>query len=53
MGAVEDQAEQERYLHTAQRYPCAVLASSTDLFELAQLDAGGSKLERWPNPLAI
>ncbi len=51
-GVVEDQAEQERYLHTAQRDIRALSQLIDDLFELAQLDAGGLKLERWPNSVS-
>ncbi|RIK40072.1 MAG: two-component sensor histidine kinase [Chloroflexi bacterium] len=51
-GVVEDPATAERYLRTAQREIGALAVLIDDLFELAQLDAGGLKLDRQPNSLA-
>ncbi len=49
---VDDPAERQRYLRTARRDVAALAALIDDLFELAQLDAGGLKLERVPASLA-
>jgi len=51
-GVVEDTAERERYLRTAQRDIRSLSSLIDDLFELAELDAGGLKLERWPGSLS-
>ncbi len=47
-GVVEDRESAERYLRTAQREVESLSALIDDLFELAQLDAGGLKLTREP-----
>jgi signal transduction histidine kinase len=49
---VEDPVERERYLRTAQRDIRSLSGLIDDLFELAELDAGGLKLERWPSSLS-
>jgi signal transduction histidine kinase len=49
---VEDPQERGRYLRTAQRDIQALSALVDDLFELAQLDAGGLKLEMLPASIA-
>lgn len=49
---VEDPATVDRYLRTAQRDINALSALIDDLFDLAQLDAGGLKLDRQPNSLS-
>jgi signal transduction histidine kinase len=49
---VEDPATVERYLRTAQRDIHALSALIDDLFDLAQLDAGGLKLDRQPSSLS-
>lgn len=51
-GMVEDPDTQTRYLHTAQREIRALSALIDDLFELAQLEAGGLPLELQPNSLS-
>jgi signal transduction histidine kinase len=51
-GVVEDPATAERYLRSAQREIGSLAVLIDDLFELAQLDAGGLKLESQPNSLA-
>jgi len=51
-GVVEDPQTVTRYLHTAQRDIRALSALIDDLFEMAQLDAGGIPLERQPGSLA-
>lgn len=51
-GMVEEPAEVERYLRTAQRDIRALSLLIDDLFEMAQLDAGGLPLERQPIPIA-
>lgn len=48
---VEDPVERERYLRTAQRDIRSLSGLIDDLFELAELDAGGLRLERWPSSL--
>jgi signal transduction histidine kinase len=50
-GVVEDEVERQRYLRTAQRDIRSLSSLIDDLFELAELDAGGLKLERWPSSL--
>ncbi len=47
-GVVDDHAGMERYLRTAQREVQSLSALIDDLFELAQLDAGGLQLVRRP-----
>jgi signal transduction histidine kinase len=49
---VDDPAERQRYLRTAQRDIQALSALIDDLFELTQLDTGGLKLEMCPASLA-
>jgi signal transduction histidine kinase len=51
-GVVEDAETQERYLRTAQREIRSLSRLIDDLFELAQLDAGGLRLERQPNSIS-
>jgi signal transduction histidine kinase len=51
-GVVEDPATTQRYLRTAKRDIDALSVLIDDLFEMAQIDAGGLKLERQPNSLA-
>lgn len=51
-GVVEDPQTVHRYLHTAQRDIRSLSALIDDLFEMAQLDAGGIPLERQPDSLA-
>jgi len=51
-GVVEDPATVQRYLETAQRHIRALSALIDDLFEMAQLDAGGLPLERHPNSIS-
>jgi signal transduction histidine kinase len=51
-GIVEDPQTVTRYLHTAQRDIRALSALIDDLFEMAQLDAGGIPLARQPGSLA-
>jgi signal transduction histidine kinase len=48
---VEDPATVDRYLRTAKRDISALALLIDDLFELAQLDAGGIKLDRQSNSL--
>jgi signal transduction histidine kinase len=50
-GMVDDPATTERYLRTAKRDISALAVLIDDLFELAQLDAGGIKLDRQTNSL--
>jgi signal transduction histidine kinase len=50
-GMVDDPATTERYLRTAKRDISALAVLIDDLFELAQLDAGGLKLDRQANSL--
>jgi signal transduction histidine kinase len=47
-GMVDDHASMERYLSTAQREVQSLSTLIDDLFELAQLDAGGLQLVRRP-----
>jgi signal transduction histidine kinase len=49
---VEEPETIDRYLRTAQRDIGALSSLIDDLFELAQLDAGGLKLDRQPNSLS-
>jgi signal transduction histidine kinase len=51
-GVVEDPDTETRYLQTAQREIRSLSALIDDLFELAQLEAGGLPLERQPNSLS-
>jgi signal transduction histidine kinase len=50
-GVVEDPQTVARYLRTAQRDIRSLSILIDDLFEMAQLDAGGIPLERQPNSL--
>jgi signal transduction histidine kinase len=51
-GVVEDAETVERYLHTAQREIRSLSYLIDDLFELAQLEAGGLQLALSPNSIA-
>ena len=51
-GMVEDADTETRYLQTAQREIRSLSALIDDLFELAQLEAGGLPLERQSNSLS-
>jgi signal transduction histidine kinase len=51
-GIVEDPATVQRYLRTAQRDIRALSLLIDDLFEMAQIDAGGLQLERHPNAIS-
>ena len=51
-GMVDDQATVERYLRTAQQDINSLSLLIDDLFEMAQLDAGGLPLDRAPISLA-
>ena len=51
-GVVEDPETVDRYLHTAQREIRSLSHLIDDLFELAQLEAGGLPLERSDNSLS-
>ena len=51
-GVVEDPEAVERYLRTAQREIRSLSALIDDLFELAQWEAGGLRLELCPNSLS-
>jgi signal transduction histidine kinase len=51
-GMVEDPATQQRYLRTAQRDIHALALLIDNLFEMAQIDAGGLPLDRQPNALS-
>ncbi len=51
-GMVEDPATQQRYLRTAQRDIHALSLLIDNLFEMAQIDAGGLPLDRQPNALS-
>jgi signal transduction histidine kinase len=51
-GVVEDPATVQRYLHTAQKDIGALSLLIDDLFQMAQLDAGGLALNVEPNSLA-
>jgi signal transduction histidine kinase len=50
-GVVEDPETVDRYLHTTQREIRSLSLLIDDLFELAQLEAGGLRLEIRPNSL--
>ena len=51
-GMVDDPQTVDRYLHTAQREIRSLSLLIDDLFELAQLEAGGLRLELQPNSLS-
>ncbi|MEZ4657082.1 MAG: ATP-binding protein [Caldilineaceae bacterium] len=51
-GVVEDQATIDRYLRTAKRDIGALTILLDDLFSLAQMDAGGLRLDKQPNSLS-
>jgi signal transduction histidine kinase len=51
-GVVEDPETVQRYLRTAQRDVQSLTLLIDDLFDLAQMDAGGLKLERRPTSIA-
>ena len=51
-GVVEDPDTVQRYLRTAKRDIDSLAVLIDDLFEMAQIDAGGLKLDRQPNSLA-
>jgi signal transduction histidine kinase len=51
-GVVEDADTADRYLHTAQREIRSLSLLIDDLFELAQLEAGGLRLELSPNSIS-
>ncbi len=51
-GVVEDPETAQRYLRTAQRDIQSLTLLIDDLFDLAQMDAGGLKLERRPTSIA-
>jgi len=51
-GVVEDPETVKRYLNTASRDIRALSALIDDLFQMAQLDAGGMPLDREPNSLS-
>jgi len=51
-GVVQDTATVQRYLHTARRDIRSLSQLIDDLFEMAQLDAGGLPLECCPNSLS-
>ena len=51
-GMVDDPTTQARYLRTAKRDIHALSLLIDNLFEMAQIDAGGLKLERQPNSLS-
>ena len=51
-GMVEDEETEHRYLRTAQREIRSLSLLIDDLFELAQLDAGGLRLDWAPNSLS-
>jgi len=50
-GVVEDPATVERYLQTARHQIHSLSLLIDDLFEMAQIDAGGLKLERHPSSI--
>ena len=50
-GMVEDAETRQRYLNTARRDIQNLSVLIDDLFEMAQLDAGGLKLERMPSSM--
>jgi signal transduction histidine kinase len=51
-GVVDDPVTQERYLRTAQRDIQSLSLLIDDLFELAQIEAGGLRLELSPNSIS-
>jgi signal transduction histidine kinase len=51
-GMVDDPETRARYLRTAKREINALANLIDDLFDMAQLDAGGLKLDRAPNALS-
>jgi signal transduction histidine kinase len=51
-GVVEDPATVQRYLQTTQRHIRSLSALIDDLFEMAQLDAGGLSLEKCPGSIS-
>lgn len=51
-GMVDDPATMQRYLRTAQKDIAALSRLIDDLFQMAQLDAGGMPLDRAPNSLS-
>jgi signal transduction histidine kinase len=51
-GLVDDQATVQRYLRTAQRDIQSLSLLIDDLFQLAQLEAGGLQLEKGPNSIS-
>lgn len=50
-GVIEDSATVERYLQTAQHQIRSLSLLLDDLFEMAQIDAGGLKLKKHPNSI--
>lgn len=50
-GVVEDPATVERYLRTAQHQIGSLSSLLDDLFDIAQIDAGGLRLDRQPNSM--
>lgn len=51
-GVIEEPAQVERYLRTAQQDITSLSTLIDDLFEMAQLDAGGIPLDRHPHALS-
>jgi signal transduction histidine kinase len=51
-GMVDDPAETERYLRTAQREVQALSRLIDDLFDMAQIEAGGLEVHAAPNSIA-
>jgi signal transduction histidine kinase len=51
-GMVDDPETVQRYLKTAQRDICSLSGLIDDLFEIAQMDAGGLTIEREPGSLS-
>jgi signal transduction histidine kinase len=51
-GVVEEPATRLRYLRTAKREINALSSLIDDLFDMAQMDTGGLKLERSPNAIS-
>jgi signal transduction histidine kinase len=51
-GMVDDPPTRARYLRTAKREIAALSNLIDDLFDMAQLDAGGFKLDRAPNAIS-
>jgi signal transduction histidine kinase len=50
-GVVEDPATVERYLETAQHHIGSLSSLLDDLFDMAQIDAGGLRLDRQPSSM--